>query len=183
MATTQIKNGYNGGTDAQLLVNPDGSINVNGSSGGGNASVAPDGGPLPGSSTTIGAEDPNGNLAPLLVDNNGALIVNTTGTSVVTGSVTTTEKGLNSFKTTQYTVGTSVMQITPTPLTNRSSISLRVTAINNSAIYIGNDNTLTTSTGYPLYNGDTLQMDLTPSNSIYAISDSPGQTLFVLEIA
>lgn len=39
MATTQIKNGFNGGSDAQLLVNPDGSINVNTSGGGGGSNV------------------------------------------------------------------------------------------------------------------------------------------------
>lgn len=35
MATTQVKNGYRGGSDDQLLVLPDGSINVNPSGGGG----------------------------------------------------------------------------------------------------------------------------------------------------
>jgi hypothetical protein len=35
MATTQVKNGFDGGTDDQLLVNPDGSINVNTTGGGG----------------------------------------------------------------------------------------------------------------------------------------------------
>lgn len=38
MAATQIKNGFNGGSDDQLLVNPDGSINVNVTDGGGVAS-------------------------------------------------------------------------------------------------------------------------------------------------
>ncbi len=39
MATTTIKDGFNGGTDAQLKVNPDGSINVDVSSGGGSSNV------------------------------------------------------------------------------------------------------------------------------------------------
>lgn len=56
MATTQIKNGFAGGSDAQLLVNADGSINVNSSGGGGgsNASVGPTGTTAPTSATEIG---------------------------------------------------------------------------------------------------------------------------------
>jgi hypothetical protein len=40
MAATTIKNGFNGGSDAQLLVNPDGSINVNSTGGGGSSNVS-----------------------------------------------------------------------------------------------------------------------------------------------
>lgn len=39
MAATQIKNGFAGGTDDQLLVLPDGSINVNTTGGGGSPNV------------------------------------------------------------------------------------------------------------------------------------------------
>lgn len=166
MATTQIKDGFQGGSDNQLLVNPDGSINVNTSGGGGGSNV--------------NIHDSAGNN---LTSTGGALNVNTTGSSTVTGTVTTNEAGLSNFQTEQYTIGTSVIQITPTPLTNRSSISLRVTATGGAAIFIGSTNALTISNGYPLYNGDTLQMDLTTANSIYAISDAAGQTLYVLEIA
>lgn len=166
MSTTQIKNGFNGGNDNQLLVNPDGSINVNSTGGGG------------GSNVTIvqGANQAT-------VDSSGNLHVTTTGSSTVSGTVTTEQAGLNSFQTSQYTVGNTVLQITPTPLANRSSISLRVDKDNVGAIYIGNDNTVTILTGYPLFAGDTLGMDLTPSNQIFAIATDPNQILAVLEIA
>ncbi len=39
MASTTIKNGFQNGSDVQLLVNPDGSINVNSSGGGGTSNV------------------------------------------------------------------------------------------------------------------------------------------------
>ena len=166
MATTQIKDGFNGGSDNQLKVNPDGSINVNTSGGG------------PTSNVTIVQ---GGNTA--VVDAGGNLHVLTSGSSTVTGTVNTVEKGLANFQTSQYTVGVTAVQITPSPLANRSSISLRVTASANQAIFIGNNNTLTIANGYPLYNGDTLQMDLTPTNTIYAIATLAGQTLYILEIA
>lgn len=100
----------------------------------------------------------------------------------ITGNVTTREAGLSSFSTSQYTVGTSVQKLTPTPLVGRSSISLRVTADTGEAVFIGNSNTTTIVNGYPLYNGDTLQMDLDDNHEIWAIASSVGQTVYVLEI-
>lgn len=166
MATTQIKDGFNGGSDNQLLVNPDGSINVNGGGGGG--------------TTNVNIHDSSGGA---LTSSGGALNVNTTGSSTVTGTVTADTAGLNTFQTEQYTIGTAAIQLTPTPLANRSSITIRVSKDNAGAIYIGNSNAVTTSTGYPLFAGDTLGMDLTPSNNIYAIADTSAQSLAVLEIA
>lgn len=179
MAVTQIKDGFQGGSDNQLKVNNDGSINTTGS--GGNASVGSTGTTAPTSATEVGGVNPSGNLTPLSVDSSGFLNVN--GVSTITGPVTTEQAGLNSFQTSQYSVGTSVMQITPTPLANRSSITLRVDKDNVGAIYIGPDNTVSISTGYPLFAGDTLGMDLTPSNNIFAIATDPSQTLAALEIA
>lgn len=89
--------------------------------------------------------------------------------------------GLNSFSTSQYTIGTSAVQLTPSPLSNRSSISIK--AITSTSIYIGNSNTVTTSTGYPLFNDDVLNMDLSTTQQIWAISGSAGQTICVLELA
>lgn len=85
MATTQIKNGFNGGTDDQLLVNPDGSINVNGGgSGGGNASVGLTGSTAPTSGTEIAGVDPAGNLVPVAVTSTGAIQTQTEGFSTIT---------------------------------------------------------------------------------------------------
>lgn len=182
MATTQIKNGFQGGNDDQLLVNPDGSINVNsGGGGGGNASVGATGTLAPTSGTEIAGINPEGKLTAVTVDDNGFLNVN--GVSTITGPVTTEQAGLNSFKTSQFTVGTSAIQITPTPLPNRSSVSFRVEADANTPIYIGNSSSVTVTNGYPLYDGDTLSMDLTPSDTIYAVSTIAGQILAVLELA
>ena len=130
------------------------------------------------SDDSIKIGDGNGNYVGVT---NGALNVNSNTT--ITGTINTQEAGLNSFQTSQYTVGTSVVQLTPSPLANRSSISLRVIATTGSSVFIGNNSGLTISNGYPLNDGDTLQMDLTTSNSIYAVATSPGQTVYVLEIA
>lgn len=144
-----------------LKINADGSINVD-------------------TSSVIGADvtiTQGGNDAIVTAD--GALTV----TGEISGTVNSSLEGLNDFQTSQYTVGTSVVQLTASPLSNRSSISFRVIATNGNAIYIGNNNALTVSNGYPLYNGDTLQMDLTPVNNIYAVGTAVGQTVCILEIA
>lgn len=181
MATNQIRDGYNGGSDNQLRVNDDGSINVTGSSGGGNASVAPTGITAPTSATEVAGIDPDGNLRAVSVDING--FVNVQGVSTITGPVTTTEQGLNSFQTSQYVIGTSAVQIAPISLPNRSSISFRVEADRGVPIYIANNSSISVVNGYPLYDGDTLSMDLTSSDTIYAISTTANQVLAILEIA
>lgn len=182
MATTQIKNGFQGGSDDQLLVNPDGSINVNTSGGGGgNASVGPTGVTAPTSATEVGAIDPSGNLVGLKTDVGGKLLVNVTGD--ITGTVTSNVAGLGVFKTTKYTIGITPIQITPTPLVGRSSISMKVTADSGESINIGESLGTVASDGYPLYNRESLQMDLTDADSIYAVATAAGQILYVLEMA
>lgn len=119
----------------------------------------------------------------LKINNDGSIDANITGSATITGDVTSHEAGLDSFQTNQYAVNLSVLQVTPVPLANRSSITLRVDRDNIGAIYIGATNTVSTTTGYPLFAGDTLSMDLTPSNAIFAVSDTIGQILAVLEIA
>lgn len=133
MATTQIKDGFNGGSDNQLKVNADGSIN-------------------------------------------------TGGTSTVTGTVNTNLNGLGSFKTTQYTVGVAAVQLAPTPLAGRTSLSVKViTAASQDTVYIGTTSGVLTTTGYVLFNGDSVQLDLTAVANIYAIASAAGQRVFVLE--
>jgi hypothetical protein len=101
----------------------------------------------------------------------------------VDGSINVNLEGLTTFQTSQYTVGTSSVQITPTPMPNRSSIGFKaITTTSTDAIYIGNSSSVTTSTGYPLFNHDTLEMDLEGTDTIYAVGTSTGQILCVVEL-
>lgn len=160
MAVTQIKDAS---SDAQLKVNSDGSINVNATGGGGTTSNV----------SIVEA----GNTA--VVTPSGSLQVVMENAPTVSSDVA----GLDSFATSQYTVGTTAIQLTPSPLTDRSSVSIRVMADSGAIVYIGSDNTVTTSTGYPLFNGDTIQMDLTPADQIWAIANVANQDVAVLEMA
>lgn len=166
MAVTQIKDGFQGGSDNQLKVNADGSINVNGGGGG---------------SSDVNIHDSAGGT---LTSTGGALNVNTTGSSTVTGTVTTNEAGLNSFQTSQYTVGTSEVQLTPTPLANRSSISFKIkTTTANDGVFYSQVAGSVATTGYLLDDGESMQMDLTENGQIYVVGTSPGQKIYVVEIS
>lgn len=128
---------------------------------------------------SIAIADSTGN--PLKINSDGSINVNSATT--ISGTIDTVEQGLSAFQTSQYIIGTSAVQITPSPLSNRSSVSLAIIASPNIPIYIGNSNSVTINSGYPLYNGNTIELDLTPSGSIWAISTTTGQIVAVLEMA
>lgn len=117
----------------------------------------------------------------MLVNNDGS--INVSGISTVSGTVDTNLNGLTNYATTQYTVTTSVQQLTPIPLAGRSSMIIKVvTTSNTEAVYIG-DASVTTVVGFPLFNGDSMQLDLTSFSSIYVIGTSPAQKVYVMELA
>lgn len=113
---------------------------------------------------SIRVEDGNGNV--LAINNDGSINLG----------------GLNDFQTSQYTVGTSAVQLTPTPLANRSSLSIKVTTVGGGVVYIGNSSGVTTANGYPMFSGDSLQLDLNPGQVAYAIASLAGQTVYALEV-
>jgi hypothetical protein len=178
MATTQIKDGYNGGSDNQLKVNPDGSINVDVSGGSGGV-VSTNLTQINGASISEGQKTMDNSLPVVIASNQSPLAI----AGAITGTVSTNLKGLLAFQTSQYTVGTSATQLTVTPLTNRSSMSIKaVTTSSNDIVYVGNSNAVTNANGYPLFNGDSIQLDLTPAQAVWVIGTSAGQTVCVIEI-
>lgn len=129
--------------------------------------------------------DSNGNP---LNSTSGSLDVNvtntvtTTGTSTVSGTVDTNLNGLNVFQTSQYTIGTTAVQLTPSPLATRSSMSIKANTTSPNIIYVGPTSSVTTTNGYALFNGDSIQLDLTPIHQIWAIASAVNQLVYVLEI-
>lgn len=111
--------------------------------------------------------------------------ITSSGTSTVSGTVSTNLNGLGAFKTNAYTVTTSVLQITPSPLTNRSSASFKTPTSNTGVIWVGNSNLVSTSganVGFPIFPGDALQLDVKTTTAIWAISDTGSQALYVIEL-
>lgn len=100
----------------------------------------------------------------------------------IIGSVDVNINGLTEFQTSQYTINTSAIQLASTPLVNRSGISIKAHNTTNAIVYIGNSAGVTTSTGYALFDGDSVSLDLTGASQIWAIGSSPGQIIYVMEI-
>lgn len=99
------------------------------------------------------------------------------------GSVNVEIEGLPTFKTSQQTVGISAVQLTVSPLTNRSGVSIKaIIPTSTDIIYIGNSSSVTSSNGFPLFNNDSVSMDLTGSQQIWAIGSTTGLIACVLEI-
>lgn len=158
-------------------------IAVTGTISASNPSVGVTGTTAPTSATEMGGVSSGGLLVPLSISAAGVLNVSTSGSAVVSGTVNSNILGLNVFQTSQYSIGTSATQLTPTPLTNRSSMSVKATCSGTNAVYIGNNIAVTSTTGFALFNGDVVNLDLTGASVIYAIASSGIQTLYILELA
>lgn len=144
-----------------------------------NSSIGVNGSPAPSHSTEIAGINPEGNLTPVSVTDNGFVNVNAS----FGGTVDTDLAGLGTFQTSQYNIGTTEVQITPSPLANRSSVTLKVITTSGNQIFICNTSGSVLTQGYPLFNGDSLTMDLTTSGTIYAVATADGQNLYALEMA
>lgn len=225
MAATTIKDGFQGGSDNQALVDSAGNLHVTGTFTPGpgtgnvnliqvggaaftlgpnvmanslpvtiasdqtpipttNLSVGLDGATAPTYSTQIGAQNSSGNLVALSVDPLGRLLVDTTGTSTITGTVNANINGLNDFETTQYLVGTTPIQITIPTGTSSMSIKAKTSTMTDAVLVGGTgsvSNAITgTGNGYFLFYGDSLQLDLTPTASVWVVGTSAGQIICVL---
>jgi hypothetical protein len=99
------------------------------------------------------------------------------------GSINVELEGLNSFQTTGYVIGTSAVQVVNPPLANRSSVGFKAVCSTGDAIYIGNSSSVTITNGWPLFNGDAVELDLTGAQQVWAIATSASQNLFSLELA
>lgn len=99
--------------------------------------------------------------------------------------VATPIKALTSFKCTQVTVTTSAVQVASTALTNRKSVSLKALTSNGASrsIFIGTTSAVTTSTGYELASGDSIDMEIDDTVAIWAIANAGTNILCVAEIA
>lgn len=99
------------------------------------------------------------------------------------GVVGTNILGLNNLQTSQQIVSTTAVQLASSSLPTRSSMSVKVTTTSNQDIvYLGVSNLVTSSNGYALFNGDSIQLDITPSGHVWAIATNPGQLVYIMEV-
>lgn len=88
------------------------------------------------------------------------------------GSVLTHEVGAATFNTGQTSVGTTAIEIAPTPITNRQNVRLRLPQGATNDVYIGPDNTVTTANGFLLEAGESHDVPIGVDGEIWAITAS-----------
>jgi hypothetical protein len=92
-------------------------------------------------------------------------------------------KALTSFRTGQWNVTDSPTQIAVSPLDGRKTISVRALAGNTQPVYIGTDDTVAVTTGFPLYAGDAVELEVNEATQIWALSESGTQRVAHLAVA
>lgn len=121
---------------------------------------------------------PSGAINNLAIDSSGRPKV-----TINNFDVDTPIKALTSIKNYQKTIATTATQVDSSPLSGRKTISVKLISSATQKVYIGSDNTVTTSTGYELNAGDSVDMEVDTTQAIWAIADTSSQTITVLEIA
>lgn len=174
MASTTIKDGYNGGSDNQALVDSAGNLHVTGSISATNPSVGTNGATAPTSATEVAGIDPSGNLHPLQTDSSGNL--------KIVGTLTVGEgfSNLSPGYPTQVSVGTTSVQIIAANMA-RKYFHL----FNNSSqpIFIQYSSVAALNQGIKINSGTffTLDSDNLWLGIVNAIGLIPGQLIDVLE--
>ncbi len=77
----------------------------------------------------------------------------------------------------RVTVGGTAVQLTSSG--NVHAVMIKAICVGQT-IYIGTSDQVTTSTGYPLADGDSLVLEVRNANQIYAIASASSQSLAVL---
>lgn len=104
--------------------------------------------------------------------------------SVNQHEVETPIKALPGFKVTRTSMTAVAAPIVSAPLANRRSLSIRAICSGSAIIYIGHNSSVTASTGYPLADGQAIDLDLDDTfTTIYGITSSGTQAVSVAEVA
>ncbi len=89
---------------------------------------------------------------------------------------------LPTWQANQFTVGLSAVQVASSPLSGRKSVLLKAITSTNKTIYVKQLNTVSPTNGFPMGNGEWLELELNETAALWAIADAAGQTLSVVEL-
>jgi len=106
--------------------------------------------------------------------------VHVTGSDIAITDVDT--QALSGHRISRATVGTSAVQLVGAALADRRGVSVKALHSNIGLVYLGHDDTVTASTGYPLKKGESYNADLSGSAAIWAISDTAAQGVAIAEV-
>jgi hypothetical protein len=133
-----------------------------------------DGADAPAKGLLVGGVDPAGDFEPLLVDPTGALQVDIAG---IGSSITLATGGYGEIETrAEITVGASNTQLA----SDASSEVIIQASYDNSGYIVVGDTNITATRGIRLYAGDSISLNVTNSDMLYARGSTSGQKLNVL---
>ncbi|MEO0271693.1 MAG: hypothetical protein ABIM30_01215 [candidate division WOR-3 bacterium] len=168
-----------------LVINPDGSINVDVSVISG-AEKAEDSAHTNGDigqfilavrqDTLASSVSSDGDYAALKVDALGALWTN------VANVVQVTQSAMSSMNVDSVTVNNSAMNLISTPLSGRRKVIIQNVS-GNRILFLGHDNTVSASTGIRLSAGASIELEAGPGLDIYAIANGTGCDVRYMELA
>ena len=115
---------------------------------------------------TLAASAADGDYQSFKTDALGRLYVNDTHQTMENAAVS---------------VAATATDLAATDLANRKSILIQ--NLGNRSVYVGKDNTVTTSNGIELFPGSSIELDVGPGVNLHAISASGSQDVRIMELA
>jgi len=86
-----------------------------------------------------------------------------------------------SFNTRQHTIGTSSAQLNASTVRLLKGVLIKNTH-NSNKLYVGSDNTVTTSTGFSIDAGQSLELEVQSESLVWLIADAASTTVETLAI-
>lgn len=90
---------------------------------------------------------------------------------------------MGTWKVTLVTVQATATRVDPTPLANRKRVILRALTGNADNVFIHDDNTVSTTNGYPIYDKESIDLPLSPTAQIWAVVATGTHSLWMIEMA
>ena len=118
----------------------------------------------------------DGDYAAFKVNAQGALYVE------VVNQTTSAIPAFSSLLVSQNNIGITAELVVPSDLTNRKRILVQNVS-SNRTVYLGHDNTVSTTTGIRLSAGGSIEIDLGAGVALYAISNTASADLRIAELA
>jgi hypothetical protein len=103
------------------------------------------------------------------------------GSITVDGTVGTTRAGYASWQTSVVSATSTASEVAATPLSGRDKILIQ--NLGSQDVYVGEDNTVTTSTGFLLPKGASYVEEIGETPNIWVITNSGSADLRVVELA
>lgn len=103
---------------------------------------------------------------------------------IVQHEVETPVKALAGLKVTRTSMTGTATKVVSAPQTNRRSLAIRAICSGSALVYIGANSSVTASNGYPLSDGQSIDLDLDDSvTEIWGIASSGTQAVAVVEVS